>query len=315
MEKLRILCLHGYHGSARVLQDQMRPLAQALEHLAEFVYVEAPSIAQGDFGWWHATRSEAAPRLGHPGIAPAAARYDGWPRTREAIASISDSEGPFDGVFGFSQGAALAALLVCLRSALPAPHRPLAFDFVMMAGAFLAIDPALAKFYSARASYDLPSVHIFGQADSVVPAAYSQKVAAQFKDPLVLQHDGGHVIASTQSIREQIVAFLQQRAELRWTSTVSRAAVPPFRTIEVPLWRGRAHPSMRFVFPRVGTSGPRPAMLIFRGGAYAYSSGSGEGSARWCAEHGMVGIEWSMRLGERRAFSQRTMRTRPDRCA
>jgi predicted esterase len=215
MEKLRILCLHGYHGSARVLQDQMRPFAQALDHLAEFIYVDAPSIAQGDFGWWHAARSEAAPRAGDPGVAPAPARYEGWSRTREAIASIFDREGPFDGVFGFSQGAALAALLVGLRSpdALPAPHRPLVFDFVIMAGAFLANDPALAKFYSARASYDLPSVHIVGQADSIVPATYSYKVAALFKDPLVLQHDGGHVIASTPSIHKQIVAFLQQRAE------------------------------------------------------------------------------------------------------
>lgn len=224
MEKLRILCLHGYHGSALILKDQMRPLAQALDHLAEFVYVDAPSIAQGDFGWWHAMRSDAAPRAGDPGVTLAPARYEGWSLTREAIASIFDKEGPFDGVFGFSQGAALAALLVGLRSldALPEPHRPLVFDFVMMAGAFLVNDPALMKFYSARASYDLPSLHIIGQADRIVPASCSQKLAAQFKDPLVLQHDGGHAIASTPSIRKQIVAFLQQRVERRQISTVSR---------------------------------------------------------------------------------------------
>jgi acetyl esterase/lipase len=48
---------------------------------------------------------------------------------------------------------------------------------------------------------------------------------------------------------------------------------------------------MRFFFPKPLSSELKPAMLIFRGGAYASSLGSGAGSAEWAAEHGMVGIE------------------------
>jgi Serine hydrolase (FSH1) len=51
MEKLRVLCLHGYHGSARVLRRQLAPLAEGLDDLVEFVYVNAPALAAGDFGW------------------------------------------------------------------------------------------------------------------------------------------------------------------------------------------------------------------------------------------------------------------------
>ncbi len=43
MKKLRVLCLHGYHGSADVLRDQMSALTSGLEPLAEFVFVDAPS--------------------------------------------------------------------------------------------------------------------------------------------------------------------------------------------------------------------------------------------------------------------------------
>jgi Serine hydrolase (FSH1) len=39
---LRILCLHGCHGSAATLRDQMAPLVAALPTDIEFDYVSAP---------------------------------------------------------------------------------------------------------------------------------------------------------------------------------------------------------------------------------------------------------------------------------
>ena len=50
---LRMLCLHGYHGSAAILRRQMAPLAAGLPSNVELVYVDAPSLSTGDFGWWH----------------------------------------------------------------------------------------------------------------------------------------------------------------------------------------------------------------------------------------------------------------------
>jgi hypothetical protein len=50
---LRMLCLHGYHGSGAILRQQMAPLAAALPANVELVYVDAPSLSAGDFGWWH----------------------------------------------------------------------------------------------------------------------------------------------------------------------------------------------------------------------------------------------------------------------
>ena len=38
-------------------------------------------------------------------------------------------------------------------------------------------------------------------------------------------------------------------------------------------------------------------MVVFRGGGYASSQGSGAGAARWAAEHGMVGVEVAYRAG------------------
>jgi len=48
---------------------------------------------------------------------------------------------------------------------------------------------------------------------------------------------------------------------------------------------------MRVVLPAAPRSDPVPAIVVFRGGAYASSSGSGAGTAEWIATKGMVGIE------------------------
>jgi predicted esterase len=211
--RLRILCLHGYHGSAEVLRQQLAPLAEGLGALAEFVYVDAPTIARGDFGWWHAVVAGHPARRGDPGVPPGARRYQGWSGTRAFIVSLFEKEGPFDGVLGFSQGSALTGLLVGLRAldGKPTAERPLAFDFAMLVSGFVSADPDLANLYAAAESYALPSVHIIGRSDFVVPSEDSRELAAKFEDPLILEHAGGHVIAATPDVRKRVAEFLTER--------------------------------------------------------------------------------------------------------
>jgi hypothetical protein len=210
MRKLRILCLHGYRGSAETLQMQMRPLTQGLEPLAEFVCVDAPSLAIGDFGWWHAV-SKVDDGLRHPGVDPPRMRYEGWLKTRTWLISLFQQNAPFDGVFGFSQGATVTSLLVGLRDPCEAEDR-ISFDFAMMVGGFASNDGSHADLYQRKSEYGLPSVHIIGGSDFVVPSSQSDRLASFFKDPLILRHSGGHVIPSNPQVRNSVVAFLQERA-------------------------------------------------------------------------------------------------------
>jgi len=123
------------------------------------------------------------------------------------------AEGPFDGVFGFSQGAALTGLLVGLRTANgpPTAERPLRFDFAIMVGGFPSNDPDLAKLYVRPDSYALPSLHVFGRADGVVPSDDSRALAARFASPVLVEHAGGHVIPREARARDAIRAFLEER--------------------------------------------------------------------------------------------------------
>jgi pimeloyl-ACP methyl ester carboxylesterase len=198
MGNMRILCLHGYHGSGRILRSQMTPLSEDLDSAVDFVYVDAPSLSTGDFGWWHLN-------------------FRGWERTREWAVSLFRREPRFDGVFGFSQGAALTSLLVGMRApdGRVTQQKPLSFDFAVMVGGFRSDSPAHAHLYAATESYELPSLHIIGQADRLVPGEDSRVLAAQFAAPVVLEHPGGHVIPGTPAIRRAFADFLHEQGERR----------------------------------------------------------------------------------------------------
>src|SRR5258708_38950529 len=80
MPDLRVLCLHGYHGTGAILRRQMAPLACALPADIEFVYIDAPSLASGDFGW------------GHEG-------FSGWEHTRDWITGVLSAGPRIDRLF------------------------------------------------------------------------------------------------------------------------------------------------------------------------------------------------------------------------
>jgi predicted esterase len=211
MGKLRILCLHGYHGSADILRGQMTALVAGLPPLADFICVDAPSLANGDFGWWHAV-DDGPQNAADRGTPLRTVRYQGWPTTRDWIISLFDRE-RFDGVFGFSQGAALAALLVGMRSptGTASQRHPLSFDFAMLVGGFTSNDPSHAGLYDPE-SFDLPSLHVIGRSDTVVPSPSSCALASRFKNPVVVQHEGGHVVASDPGTLRQVSVFLEARS-------------------------------------------------------------------------------------------------------
>ncbi len=226
MSKLRILCLHGYHGSGDILRRQMASLVEGMDALAEFVYLDAPSLAFGDFGWWHAKSTANPPASRDAGVGPAQKRYEGWERTFASIAQTFAAHGPFDGVLGFSQGASLTSLLAGLRSpdGRPTEAKPLTFAFAVMVGGFLSADPTLALQYADRRCYDMPSAHIIGLGDRIVPAPLSRALAAVFKEPLILEHDGGHVIAATPTTRSAFRGFLEEMLRRKATTLDSGAS-------------------------------------------------------------------------------------------
>jgi hypothetical protein len=184
MRGLRVLCLHGYHGSAAILRRQMAPLAAAIPPGVELVYADAPALAEGDFGWWHEG-------------------FRGWERTRDWAVELLRTGPRIDGIFGFSQGAALTGLLAALRDSCPSP---IWFEFAIMVGGFTSTMPQHAGLF--RHKLTIPSVHVTGRADAIVPRRDSLLLADRFADPLIIEHPGGHVIPADPTATAPITSFL-----------------------------------------------------------------------------------------------------------
>jgi acetyl esterase/lipase len=276
----------GYHGSARTLRSLAAAQIGELEALADLVVVDAPSLAAGDYGWWHAVDAERD-AADDPGVGGAHRHYKGWARTRAAIVDVFSTRGPFDGVFGFSPGRrARRAARGAARTGRAAHGRATATLRLRDPGQRVSGQgPELAQLYARFDSYAAPSPPVFGRADGIVPIEDLRALAARFANPIVIEHAGGHVIPSEPTVRERVRTFLTERARER--DAASDADRPP---IDVPLWgAGRPSPSMHVVFPSHRRSAP--ALVVFRGGGYATNAGSGAGAAEWAADNGMVGIE------------------------
>ncbi|KAM5436780.1 hypothetical protein McanMca71_001894 [Microsporum canis] len=97
---MRILCLHGVGSSGAVLEAQMANLQRELDPSFELVFVDGPFECERGPG---VPEYISGPFYSHTqGYSPAQIA-----QAVDYLEDLLEDEGPFDGIFGFSQGAAL----------------------------------------------------------------------------------------------------------------------------------------------------------------------------------------------------------------
>ncbi|KAL1528875.1 hypothetical protein AB1Y20_010198 [Prymnesium parvum] len=193
--KLKVLCLHGYSQNAASLRDKSGGFRRAMKKsLFEFAYVDGPfgctangePIADADAdplrrAWWR-------------GVS-----YEGWSTTLESLEALWEKE-QFEGVFGFSQGAAMAAIL-CGHMKHRKPK------FAIFVSGFVPRHPEPAN--RLLLGVDVPSLHVIGQSDGIVTPDRSRALADIFADAMIIEHAGGHTIPSGANVRQQVASFLE----------------------------------------------------------------------------------------------------------
>ncbi|KAM3387331.1 hypothetical protein ACQJBY_010268 [Aegilops geniculata] len=101
-------------------------------------------------------------------------------------------QGPFDGLFGFSQvGALLSAALVGLQEQGLALNSVPRVKYVMIISGAKIQSPALAAKACAN-KINCTSLHFIGDGDFV--KAHGEELADSFVDPLVIRHPAGHTV-------------------------------------------------------------------------------------------------------------------------
>jgi pimeloyl-ACP methyl ester carboxylesterase len=79
-----------------------------------------------------------------------------------------------------------------------------------MVGGFTSFLPQHADLFPRPLA--IPSVHVAGRSDGIVPRSDSLELAGRFADPLVLEHSGGHVIPGDRTVADPIARFLARFA-------------------------------------------------------------------------------------------------------
>jgi hypothetical protein len=214
--KLRFLCLHGYEQNGELLRKKSGALRSFVKASAEFDFLDAPHAvlaregaddaeggaeggegeSAGPRGWFLFDDFEAGGSLSLRGLAGSLA----------AVSAKFAADGPYDGLFGFSQGGALvAALALTTRFHLLAPGAaadpaaaglsPAAaevlaaaaavrFQFAVVVSGFLPNDSALLELEALLLARGLPalpvqgvrSLHVLGRGDLLVPPEASRAV-------------------------------------------------------------------------------------------------------------------------------------------
>ncbi|KAJ8447094.1 hypothetical protein Cgig2_022823 [Carnegiea gigantea] len=239
-KKLRILCLHGFRQNASGFKGRTAALAKKLKSLAELVFVNAPHELPFIY---HPTKQHnsciSTPLQSNPPPSRCNKKYawlvarrsfgkkaDEWEKTvtpfdplqyqqqtegfdesLSYLKSVFSTQGPFDGILGFSQGAAMVAHICAQRGKL---DLGLDFRFVILCSGF-PINLAGHE----RGSINCPSLHVFGNdkgGDRQISSNSSRDLASYFEDGcrMIIEHASGHIIPTQSPYIEEVREFLRR---------------------------------------------------------------------------------------------------------
>eukprot|EP00474_Spongospora_subterranea_P000889 CRZ01347.1 hypothetical protein [Spongospora subterranea] len=204
---MRILCLHGFGQNASNFQGKTGGLRRVLKRFADLEYIQAPlqltpstadqTESSPGYTWW---RFDAETK-----------EYEGWKDSVAYIRNYIVNNGPFDGLFGFSQGASMLYVLCALQQQEVNSGQlaqPWHMKFGIFCGGFLPRDPAIPQL--PQSQIIIPTLHIIGQSDETVPADKSEGLARMFADPDIYRHPAGHFIPTVVEAAEQYRQFMSK---------------------------------------------------------------------------------------------------------
>lgn len=147
----------------------------------------------------------------HPGIVgqevPEDQLVGDWRASLNGLASFIAVEGPFQGVLGFSQGAAAAFLLAMERVQDVG-------SFLVLVGGYLPgpLGPGglLGPDGHVPSEQHLPTLHLMSAEDQAVPIEQSLALSDQFVDAEIHVHEQGHCVPQRAADIQAILGFMSR---------------------------------------------------------------------------------------------------------
>lgn len=221
MTMTKLLLLHGYMQSDRIINAKTGALRKALKKLnitvaspcapfpvysedytEDLALMKEASEQPEKFGWWKKAQSDPLSSYTIPD------------ETKKLLKDFVLEHGPFDGIAGFSQGGGLAGYLATDLPGIlgvPQEHQP---KFLISFSGF-RLEPTLLVEQYKKHPIAVPSLHVLGEMDYVVDESRALKLfdECQEKDRTLLRHSGGHVVPNSKVYVQQLCAWIANNVE------------------------------------------------------------------------------------------------------
>ncbi|CAK4031883.1 Hypothetical predicted protein [Lecanosticta acicola] len=185
---MKILCLHGRGSNNEIFRMQTAPIRAHLEDF-EFVFIQGTvRHTEGNWSLHTADFSQSPLYTYYNPLDPASIT-----QTHSELQAILTQEGPFDGVFGYSGGAALAAELIVDQD-------PFALEPVFRFAVFVNGASPLRVF-------NLADVEV--SRDTFDPTAALDQARSMFLRPSALRHKDG-VSEEDQANHAKLLGLLEK---------------------------------------------------------------------------------------------------------
>ncbi|KAL8609858.1 hypothetical protein ACOMHN_020693 [Nucella lapillus] len=214
----KILCIHGYRQNGQSFRQKTGAFRKLIKKKAELVFITAPNIvppldtaensaeASGgndeSSGWWF-SRPDDYFHAQDPSDC-----CKGYDLSLQTILQAVKEQGPFDGVLGFSQGAAMVSLVLGEQE----KQSEKWFQFAILVAGFKSRSSPHQALYE---KISIPTLHVFGETDKVIPKDMSEDLLQHYEDPLTLHHPGGHFIPAGGQEKKVYVEFLERMSQRR----------------------------------------------------------------------------------------------------
>jgi hypothetical protein len=202
-----------------------------LKNQAEFIFCEAPHIIpklaqtpdaqahvqdqveeknmsemniQEEKGWWFSESNKTYNAL------DLTSDDTGFRETLDYINKVFEANQSIDGVFSFSQGACLTSILSRISFENDEKYKFIRFKFAILVAGFKSGQTQHDLFYNLEKKVDLPTLHLIGTGDKVIPSEMALKLTEYFVNPRVHVHEAGHFIPVNADSKAVYVDFLNE---------------------------------------------------------------------------------------------------------
>nr|XP_037289270.1 esterase OVCA2-like [Rhipicephalus microplus] len=86
------------------------------------------------------------------------------------------------------------------------------FKFGVLVAGFRSRSSAHDYLFAQESVIDLPTLHVVGETDNIIPKAQATEILPFFLSPSVLYHPGGHFLPTGSECKVEYIAFFKKIA-------------------------------------------------------------------------------------------------------